>query len=718
MLPGTLRKPAPAAPSPGPWVAATAVAVALGFLALRPIGTPDFWWHLSMGRATVEAGSPLFSDPVAAAATARYVNIVWLYDVGLYGLYGAGGLVAVNAILGLLAAASFLLCWAVARDIVGRRAPWMALALATLAAGGAHVRMLPRPDSVFFVLLPLVLWLARRGATTRGLSAWRYRGGLLLSVAAWAQVHASVVIAPAVAIGASLPWCWPSGEPRRASPPRGHVAVLVATALLPLTGASGVGLVGRVLAHDDNYVIRVIAEMKPLSVALWQSFEPDVVVVKVLLLLALVGLVRRPRLPVGALLLAGLGGLLAWNTNRFVATWCVLLLPLVCELWRPAKGEREGWRSRLGAIAATVGVVTLLARGSAAPSFEPGAEREMGPARAVVALGLDGTIFNSYDDGGLLGWQLYGRPRVVIDSRSQMRFELEENYAALRALRDPEAFRALHRLHGFAAALVPSLAPLCRTLAAESRWRPVWRSERTTIFLPRTAGAKEDPAALQALPACGESFPPAGCGRPEAARSALAEVDALLALTPGEAALGRIGARVALQCSRPPAVAAAADYVHLASGEPGHQDLPWLRGLLLLAQTEPEAALRTLAAASADHVPAAVLRLQILRHLGRPREALPLARELVVRTERAGFARGRELLAWACRETGDEECSVREALRAALAGDISARQELRAALAAGRVPPALHALAAAATEATPTAEDSAPAATPENRGSP
>jgi hypothetical protein len=120
----------------------------------------------------------------------------------------------------------------------------------------------------------------------------------------------------------------------------------------------------------------------------------------------------------------------------------------------------------------------------------------------------------------------------------------------------------------------------------------------------------------------------------------------------------------------------------------------------------------------ADHVPAAVLRLQILRHLGRPREALPLARELVVRTERAGFARGRELLAWACRETGDEECSVREALRAALAGDISARQELRAALAAGRVPPALHALAAAATEATPTAEDSAPAATPENRGSP
>ena len=128
---------------------AVALAIALAFLALRPISSPDFWWHLSMGRATAEAGSSVYEDPVATASETRYVNIVWLFDLPLYSIYRAGGLVAVNLVVAAFAALSFLLCWAVARDALVRQAPWTALAVAALAAGGAHIRFAPdlRPSS-------------------------------------------------------------------------------------------------------------------------------------------------------------------------------------------------------------------------------------------------------------------------------------------------------------------------------------------------------------------------------------------------------------------------------------------------------------------------------------------------------------------------------------------------------------------------------------------
>jgi hypothetical protein len=185
------------------------LALALAFLALRPVTTPDFWWHLSMGRATWEAASFTYPDPVALGgegeAASHYVNVVWLFDVPLYLIHRAGGIVAVNLFLAALAAACFAAAWLLARDVAGRCAPWTALLVAALAAGGAHLRFIQRPQAVFLVLLPLTFLLARRAARSAGLTQAVYTGGLLLAVAAWTQIHASVVIAPVMTLAAALP---------------------------------------------------------------------------------------------------------------------------------------------------------------------------------------------------------------------------------------------------------------------------------------------------------------------------------------------------------------------------------------------------------------------------------------------------------------------------------------------------------------------------------
>jgi hypothetical protein len=226
-------------------------------------------------------------------------------------------------------------------------------------------------------------------------------------------------------------------------------------------------------------------------------------------------------------------------------------------------------------------------------------------------------------------------------------------------------------------------------------WRPVWRSALTTIFVPEKG---HQALKLSALEPCGAIFPVTGCGAASRVSAALDEVDSLLRLTPQDPELSRLGTRLSLQCTTPPMLGRAAAFLEGADAEPNHRDYLRFQALLTLGQGQPEEALRLLEESPPDHGEAQILRLQILRHLNRPREALPLAQDLVIRTETSGLPRLRELLAWACRETGDNECFVRETLRSALSGNPAARALLEQELQKGSLPEALQDLAAAAVE--------------------
>ncbi len=684
-----------------PTIAGWALAAALAFLALRPVDTPDLWWHLSMGRATWEAGSLTYPDPVALGGEIgesgrEYVNVVWLFDVPLYLLHRAGGLVAVNLLVAALGAACFAVAWLLSRDIAGPAAPWTALLVAALAGGGAHLRFIQRPQAVFLVLLPFTLWLARRAAHSTGLAQAAYSAGLLSTVATWAQVHASVVIAPAVALAATLPWSLGPGAGAGPTPPRlrpSHFVTLLAVALLPACGPSGLKLVWQVLAHREGFAVRHIAEMQPMKLVWWLAPTRDILFAEILVILAVAGIVRSRRLAVGPGLLALLGLALTLNTNRFAAAWNLLLLPLVVTVWRPAAGD--GWGRATAALAATVAVPGVLALGSQAPSFEAGSAVPQGAGRAIEALDVRGPIFNDHDAGGYLGWKLYGRHRVLIDSRSQMRFEIEEIYAATRASHDPQVFSRLHGVHGFSAALVDRDSPLCPALAADRGWAPVWLAERHAIFLQAALRKPGAGAPLRGLEPCRDATALYRCrqGEPEVF---LDEVEALLRLSPAEPYLGRLGALLALRCAVPPAVDRAAVFLDAAASEPSAPDFLWLSALQLAVQADAERALALLAVLPPEHVQGQILRLRILRRLERPAEALPLAHRLEERLGTAASPEIGELLAWACEETEDFDCAVRQALRAALAGGSAARERLARFQSLGKVPAALGTLVEAA----------------------
>ncbi|MDA8016610.1 MAG: hypothetical protein MPN21_04095 [Thermoanaerobaculia bacterium] len=662
-----------------PKIVATLAAV-FGGLAMRPISAFDFWWHLSMGRATVEAVARVFPEPIGLAAADTYRNVEWLFDVVLFGLHGLGGFAAINLFVAVLAAASFLLCWKVASRLCGPQAPWTALTLTCLVVGAAHLRFAPRPQAVFLVFLPLALFLGLRVHRAFRSSAL----GLVALFAVWAQTHASVVIAPFVVFAAMLTGGAGQGSLQAWKNLRlRHGVLLAGLVALTLTSAHGIGIVTLVVGHTDPDVIRHVQEMRPFRFS-ELSFTPNILSLLFLLAAAVSGAVSHRRLPLWPTMLLVLGMAMAANSVRFLAALAYLALPLAATVWsRRTRVESRVWVA-LGLLA-TVAVPSSLYWRSGAPSLS--IHRPNFPIQTTEALqrlGFEGPLFNTYVDGGYLGWKLYGDARVVIDGRTQVLFNGEEFYAARTADDDKTTFDALNRIHGFGAAVIPKDKSICLELVADPVWSTVWVGERESLFMP----SGRAPHHLRGLSACrDEMHSVVPCRESGQLDLFLAEVETARALSPGSAYLARLGAELALQCMPRPDLERAQGFLETgASSEPDHPDYAWLKAYMSLARRQPEEALSAVQDVTLDHLRSQVLRLRVLKQLGRDQEAADLGRKVADHHDDHTPADVRDLVATACESIGDRRCAVRHALRAALDGFEPAKARLRSYLDRGWVP--------------------------------
>jgi len=167
----------------------------------------------------------------------------------------------------------------------------------------------------------------------------------------------------------------------------------------------------------------------------------------------------------------------------------------------------------------------------------------------------------------------------------------------------------------------------------------------------------------------------------------------MLKLTPQEASLGRLGALLATQCARTPDFEAALGFLDVAAREPGHPDFLWLSALTVVMRGDLEGGLRMLQELPPQHPRGRLLRLRVLRRLGKAQEVAALVREDLKRLGKDAPAGLREQLSWACEREGDHQCAVRQALRAALEGNAAAHERFLRYRQQGRVPEDLKVLA-------------------------
>ena len=132
-------------------LAAIAALCFVAALQLHRLDDPDTWWHLASGRRIAERGQIDRVDPFSYTAQgAEWINRQWLFDLGAFASWRAGG----ELRLTIVAGAGYLVGFLCLYVLVRRRLPaWAAAVLVMLAALAAVERFTVRPEAATMALL-------------------------------------------------------------------------------------------------------------------------------------------------------------------------------------------------------------------------------------------------------------------------------------------------------------------------------------------------------------------------------------------------------------------------------------------------------------------------------------------------------------------------------------------------------------------------------------
>ncbi|MBK8014329.1 MAG: hypothetical protein IPK13_23645 [Deltaproteobacteria bacterium] len=542
---------------------------------LVAIQDPDIPWHLLHARFVLEQRSTTYADFVSFTVPGRiYHNQPWLGELillGFYQLSGSAGLVLYTS----LAAVGGVLATHRLASLTSHRAPWLTLLVTALVAGATNWRLEPRPMALFPILLAVAMYIAARFADPWGSAsgtlipnhpagtrpndrrtATRWAAAAILLFIAWAQIHGSYVLFPAI-LGIAVVGKAPSLGTQRTA---WRLLLPALFGVYCLFQSEHVALVSRVALGDAT---NHIAEMRPLQLSqLIPTYLNSVLCLDALLIVAVVRSIRARRVRASDLAYAVLGFALALTAHRFRAAWAVLLVPwasraYASELFAARHALPEpAWLRRLAATLAIatipVIVVGMIDR-NPERTFSVDFNRDIYPADTTDLLKahrVEGNLFNVYDDGGYLSFSLYPKVRIAIDGRTPTVFD-DELYFLIRSTPNSEAaFDGFAETYKPDMALIPSSAPMCARLAKRPDWRPVYFDHLRTLFF-RTP-FRADLHTISTINACDPLTSIEDTCRSPAQESVLrlgAELNRLLQLAPDAPAIHIARARFERMCA-------------------------------------------------------------------------------------------------------------------------------------------------------------------------
>jgi len=498
------------------------VLLATAALALRRLDDSDTWWHLAAGRWIVENGRVPVTDPFSYTVPDHaWVNLQWLYDIVLYGLWQLGGanLLVLSAVVAYTAAVALLM--GTLRRWIG---PVTAAALAAWALIVTEERFLIRPEMASLVLLGVMLrlLLAVEESSPRRLM------GLPLVVLLWVNTHSLFVIGlfciACTAVGAAA-----GGYVRSATRTarRDRVGVLpflasaaasAAVAFLNPYLARGVLFPLELLTRIDgsNSVYQAIGEFRApwsgyfetLPISAYQVLAvASVVVVSAAVL---VRMAKRSgatvRFAPGALALFVSLLYVSTLARRNIALFALGAMPTVAMalaiLYDAIPPRRRVAVRRLEPAFAAVLVIAGIAftgwvatnryyrwNGST-HAFGLGVYETNFPIRAArfaEEAHLQPRLYNDLSAGGYLTWARPVADGVFIDGRLEV-YDTEFFAEYRRTLDDPGYWYQAARKYGVRSVIVfhrwGNRHNLIQRLAQDTRWRLVHKDEVAVVFAP------------------------------------------------------------------------------------------------------------------------------------------------------------------------------------------------------------------------------------------
>jgi hypothetical protein len=173
----------------------TVILILIFAMAARTPLDTDMWWHLRAGEETWQTGRPVTVDTFSYTRQGEtWINHSWLSQVGMYLIYRLGGFLALGAAVALLAVISMGLVYA---QMVGH--PLARGFVLMLTASVAAKVWTPRPQLASLVLFGLIGYLLYQ-------YKWKQRDHLWLFIPVfilWSNLHGGYVLG-LLLIGAML----------------------------------------------------------------------------------------------------------------------------------------------------------------------------------------------------------------------------------------------------------------------------------------------------------------------------------------------------------------------------------------------------------------------------------------------------------------------------------------------------------------------------------
>lgn len=437
----------------------------------------DTWWQLRTGQVILVTGSVPTRDIFSSTVPGAYwPNHEWLALVIFYGLYAIGGLPA------LLFGCTALVVLAWAGIVQLSEGPGRVRAAAVLLAMPAQSVIWSARPHLFSLLLVVVALLL----LVRPRLHWLYPPLFLL----WANLHAGVafggvvlLVAALLAFAGDARGGWRAVVRRSSASVRWAMIALLsglATALNPL----GFGLWWYVLDSFGDTTRTYLSEWQPPNLR-WPASYPFFGLVALTLVAVLVCWRSwRGQRDWTLLALALLFGWLGFRSMRHTAFFAVVAVPLLSRPfreWQPLAKQAGARRWANGGLLAALlcGGALIVGRAWAAMPAQP-----LSDALVALVRRCPGTLFNTYDTGGPLIWQVPERP-VFVDNR-QDPYPADLLFRAALA-EQQGAYEELFARYNVRCALVPAAGPLAQALRRDG-WQALFADD--TLAVMQTAGAR------------------------------------------------------------------------------------------------------------------------------------------------------------------------------------------------------------------------------------
>ncbi len=472
------------------WLAVYAIAV---LAAVKSVVDTDLWWHLRTGEWISETGGVPVTDPFSTAGPDKpWVAYSWLYDVLLFGLHRELGL---TGILIFRVAMVLAIVFTFQRLAVRRGTEYIVALALTGVAAVALIRVMTERSWLFSILfsaftLQAILTLREEG---RGRLVWL----LPVVFAVWANVHIQFVYGLFVlGLACAAPLMdrslrWPTAPDTAATAGtlawRNLVVLTAACFLATLINHYGYRVYEAVWeAVTQPGPASYIDEMKAMEFRYASEWAT--------LLLAgaaAFALGRRRDLSAFDLLFLLAGSYCAFRAKRDVWFLILAALAIVPPAVRTSAAPEESGPRLPGFAWGVLGALAIAAYavfiGWGRDLSESGLREEVRKAFPVEAVRVakgyhaGGPVFNSFNWGGYLMWELKG-DRVALDGRCNVHGD--DRILTIGAAWDGhESWKTNVDLAAAAVVIGERGAALSTLLKGDNRFREVYEDAQAVVFV-------------------------------------------------------------------------------------------------------------------------------------------------------------------------------------------------------------------------------------------